>query len=101
MQISVDIARVNNHIPILQAELREAVTFEEYLRKTIVAQKCLGNDVQFLEAHRKKVADEANYIRNRISFLESIVTRFASEKDKISELLDGATKQASVSDVLF
>lgn len=96
MLISIDIARVNNHISLLEQEYREAQALEKALAlwRTQALADGLTDDA-FLVRHLRAIIDQQEFIRKRISWLNHLVDDFSTLKLQTAELLDDATHAAA------
>lgn len=91
MLISIDIARVRDHISLLQQEYRESLALEESLEcwRTQALADGLA-DAAFLERHLHVVRNQKAFIQKRIDWLNYLADDFSEMKLQTKDILDRA-----------
>lgn len=85
---SVNIARIINHISILQEEEKVAKTLEEYLCACYKQALTEGwANIDFLERHLHIATNQVGNIQRRVWLLESMVEQFSDLKRVTAEIL--------------
>lgn len=96
MLVSVNTARIQSHLSILQEEKREAARLVEYLygwyELAVLAEPIYANAIK---ENLRTAENQEQYIQNRIDLLESIVSRFSNVLQQSESLIDMAKAEES------